>query len=165
LKEKCVPKENNVNFCGIFTGVLYVYGRHQNGDETSRLIMSYIDEVLNTSKPQELHPELTSLSSVDKFSVNGNDRKNRSTGGKVSNVGVLLIIISFLIAAAIGYYIYIQRNERKIGNPSGLHDESRRTRNVVAGSEGYESSDDEFVDDDLDFEPYRDEGLSSVVPL
>lgn len=153
--EKCHPKENEVNFCGIFTGVLYVYGKHQHGEEASRAIMSYINEVLDTSEPHDLHSELASLSSVEKFSVIEGGHANASListdqgEGAVSRLDMLLIIISALIVVAIAYYAYIQWSERRYhgqkdsNNAGNLHSQS-------------DNCDDEFIDEDLDFEPYRD---------
>lgn len=153
--EKCHPKENEVNFCGIFTGVLYVYGKHQHGEEASRVIMSYINEVLDTSEPHDLHSELASLSSVEKFSVIEGGHANESlispdqSGGALSRLDMLLIIVSGLIVVAIAYYAYIQWNERRYHGQK----DSNKAGNLHSHSD---NGNDEFIDEDLNFEPYRD---------
>merc|ERR1712025_1551557 len=93
---------------------------HQHGAEASSAIMSYIHEVLGTLEPRDLHSELVLLSSMDTFSfvegdtIDYNSNSLNSSDGELSRTGVLLIIISVLIALAIIYYIYIQRNERRL---------------------------------------------------
>lgn len=150
-----------MNFCGIFTGALYVYGKHQHGKEASRDILSTIDEVLDTSEPSDLHSELTLLSSANQFSaidgdstdsmdvssnVPSNDSITESTTSSLSRLGTLLLIVGIMVAVAIGYYMYIQRKERRYYNSE---------------SEGSGSGEDKFVDDDLRLEPYRDDRKNS----
>ena len=162
-----------MNFCGVFTGVLYVYGKHQNGEEASSAIMSYIYEVLNTLEPRDLHSELMVLSSVDKFSIIEGDNINRSSSdGQLSRLGTLLIIISGLITVSIIYYIYIQRKERRLfdttssvdGILEGKHHSGGLAKNVRTKTK--ESGDGgQFIDQDLNFEPFRDRRESRGVLL
>jgi len=181
--DKCLPEVNDVNFCGIFTGVLYVYGKFQQGDETSRAIMSYINSVFNTSEPRDFHSELTMISSVDRFSfVQGGNMNHSlnftgSNGGQLSRLGILLIIVSSLITVAIVYYIYIQRNEQRHHNSKSSVDrflDGKRTFinnprdlsiNIGSGTEVDSDDEGEFIKDDLNFEPYRDGRESSGVLL
>lgn len=111
--------------------------------------MSHVNEVLDTSKPRALHPELTLLSSVDKFSVaNGGDvNQPLVTDESLSRLDILLIIVSVLIAVAIMYYVYIQWNERRCFD--------QNAQDMSVKSEG-DNGDDLFVDEDLNFAPYRD---------
>ena len=168
--EKCLPQENEVNFCGIFTSALYVYGKIQDEKETSREIISYINGVLETSEPRDLHSELTLLSKVDELSeVEGGDTAQSSgsgtnyTEGKLSRLDLLLIIISVLLLAAVIYYIYIQRNERRHNNPkSTVNDTGDSSSNIGVGFEGNDDE-DKFVDEDLEFKPYRDSLKSGAV--
>jgi hypothetical protein len=156
-----------VNFCGIFTGVLYVYGKHQHGEEASRGIMSYINEVLDTSEPHDLHSELTFLSSVEKFSVIEGGHTNQSlistdqSGGTLSRLDILLIIVSGLIVVAIIYYIYIQWNERRYDGQKAPV-ESNKAGDLPSY---VDNGDDEFIDEDLNFEQYRDDRENSGVLL
>ena len=69
-EEKCRPRVDEVNFCGIFTGTLDVYGKNQKVEEASNQILSYVNDVLNHPEPSDLHPELSSLSSIDNFDTN-----------------------------------------------------------------------------------------------
>lgn len=178
--EKCLPQENQVNFCGFFTGVLYVYGKHQHGEETSRAIISQIYEVLDNSEPHDIHSELTLLSSVDKFSVVERDHNqfaanSNNIGVVLSRLDILMIIISGLILVAIIYYIYIQRRERKYDNPqSPINDSLRRKRELIdyphdlssrISSESDDGDKDEFIDEELDFKRYRDERCNGGVLL
>jgi hypothetical protein len=177
--EKCLPQENEVNFCGVFTGVLYIYGKHQHGEETSRSIVSQIYEVLDNSEPRHLHSELTLLSSVDKFSVVERDNNqfaanSNNNGVALSRLDILMIIISGLILVAIIYYIYIQRRERKYDNPQlPINDSLRRKRELIdyphdlssrISSDSDDSEKDEFIDE-LNFKRYRDERCSGGVLL
>lgn len=156
-KEKCFPQINEVNFCGIFTGALYVYGKNQNEQEISRKIMSYVNEVLDTSEPRELHPELTVLSRVDKFSEVEGANKLDSEKGTMSRLDVLLVIVSAMIVAAMIYYVYIQRNERKFFDPkSAVGNERELPSDISIVSEGKHDNDDRFIDEDLHIKQYRD---------
>ena len=184
---KCLPQVNEVNFCGIFTGVVYVYGKHQYGEEASRVVMSYIDQVLDTSVPQELHSELALISSADEFStIEDNDTNrqsipkeiNHDVGGGLSRLDILLIIISGLIFLAIVYYFYIQWSERRYDDPKSSVGGSSLTKDIVANndpkgksshlsieSEGDDYIEDEFIDEDLGFEPYKDDRVNNGVLL
>ena len=189
-KASCLPKVNEVNFCGVFTGVVYVYGKHQHGEEASRVVMSYIDQVLDTSVPEKLHSELALISSVDELSIiegstiEGNvDRSsipketNKDVGG-LSRLDILLIIISGLIFLAIVYYFYIQWSEREYDDRKSSDVGSSLTKENVANiqpkgksshlsieSEGGDYIEDEFIDDDLGFEPYQDDRENNGVLL
>merc|ERR1712194_67589 len=158
----------------MFTGVLNVYGKHQHGEEASNTIMSYIYEVLNILEPHDLHSELTSLSSVDKFSVIEGDSINHTLNseGQPSRLGVLLIIISGFIAVAIIYYIYIQRNEQRLLNSASPVDDMLEgkcnsgalTRNFgIETKKNGDDDEDHFVDDDHNFATFRDKRGSSCV--
>ncbi len=161
-EEKCFPQRNEVNFCGIFTGTVLVYGKNQNEQETSRTIMTYINEVLDNSEPHELHSELTLLSRVDKYSEVGGGYTNST----ISRLDILLIIVSALIVAAIMYYVYIQWNERSYYNPrSSVGDNRDLSHGISIESEGKDDGGDVFVDEDLKFQPYRDDRESGAVVL
>lgn len=139
-----------------------MYGKNQNEQETSRSIMTYINEVLDNSEPHELHSELTLLSSVDKYSEVGGGY----TKSTMSRLDILLIIVSTLIVAAIMYYVYIQWNERRYYNPkSSVGDNRDLSRNIRTESEGKDEGGDIFVDEDLQFQPYRDDRKSGAVVL
>ena len=186
---------NEVNFCGVFTGVVYVYGKHQHGEEASRVVMSYIDQVLDTSVPEKLHSELALISSVDELSIiegstiedstiEGNaDRSsipkeiNNGVGG-LSRLDILLIIISGLTFLAIVYYFYIQWSEREYDDRKSLDVGSSLKKDKVANiqpkgkpshlsieSEGDDYIEDDFIDEDLGFEPYQDDRENNGVLL
>jgi len=153
--EKCIPKANEVNFCGIFTGLLLVYGKHQNGEETTQAVMSYIHKVLDTSAPHDLHSEVSFISSVDQFSAIEGGYVSQFPGvqatdidGRRSRLDILLIIISGLIVVAIVYYFCIQWNERRYDDTKlpidGLSSPRKRLSH-------------EFIDEPQEFEPYMDE--------
>lgn len=181
--EKCLPEKNDVNFCGIFTGVLYVYGRHQHGEDASRTIMAYIHEVLSTLDPRDLHSELLVLSSADTFftveghTINQSLYASNSGDNQLSRLGILLIIISSFIAVAIFFYIYIQRNERryidsKLSVDNFLEEKCKAITypvdsfdNINTKTKKGGDGSDEFIDEDLNFEPYRDGRESSGVLL
>ena len=165
-----------MNFCGIFTGVLYVYGKHQHGDEASRAILASIDEVLNTLEPRDLHSELMMLSSVDTFfTIEGHDLNQslnmfNSSDDQLSRLGIFLVIISGLIAVAIVYYICIQRNERRYidsfeENCKAVSNSADLSENIGAETKEDNDAADKFIDDDLHFEPYRDGRQSIGVPF
>ena len=153
---------NDVNFCGIFTGILYAYGKQRNKEETSPALMSYIKKVLETSEPHDLHPELAMITSVDEFSsIEGFNiypsatakQTNIVKGGGLSRIDTLLIIVSGLILLAIFYYYYIQWDERRRYN-----DRKTTSSNLSIGSEGGVYIEDKFIDEDLEFEPYLNGG-------
>mmetsp|Transcript_19462 Transcript_19462/g.40954 ORF Transcript_19462/g.40954 Transcript_19462/m.40954 type:complete len:350 (-) Transcript_19462:126-1175(-) len=158
---KCIPQVNDINFCGIFTGVLYAYGKQRNEEETSRALMSYIKKVLDTSESHDLHPELAMITSVDEFSsIEGFDiypstakQMNIVEGGGLSRLDTLLIIVSGLILLAIFYYYYIQWDERRRYN-----DRKTTSSNQSIGSERGVYIEDEFIDEDLEFDPYLNGG-------
>jgi hypothetical protein len=162
----CVSQVNEVNFCGVFTGEGYVYGKHQHGDKASLTVMSYIDQVLNTSVPQELHSDLALIFRVDEYSTINGEMIHTSTstpkeiihndGDGMSRLDVLLIIVSSLVFLAIIYYFYIQWSERKYDNSKSSASDSYLTNNIAVNNQGNDCIDEEFVDDDddLSFEPY-----------
>lgn len=181
--EKCLPEENDVNFCGIFTGVLYVYGKYQQGEENSRAIMSYINRVFDTTNPHDLHSDLTMLSSVDKFSIVQGGNMNQSldfTGsnsGQISRMAILLIVISSLLTVAALYYAYIQINEQRYHKSKSSVDRFSEGKHkfiskkgdlsINIGSDKEEDSDNDgvFIQDDLRYEPYQDGKQSNGVLL
>ena len=145
-----------MNFCGIFTGVVYVYGKNQNKEEASHVVMSCVEQVLDTSMPQELHSELASISSADEYSTigdNANETGNDTNG--LSRLDILTIIIASLLFLAIAYYFYIHWSERNYDST-----ESSKEKSIKLGNEPEEDNnlEDVFVDDDdLGFESYRDD--------
>jgi hypothetical protein len=114
-----------------------------------------------------LHSELTFLSSVEKFSVIEGGHTNQSlistdqSGGTLSRLDILLIIVSGLIVVAIIYYIYIQWNERRYDGQKAPV-ESNKAGDLPSY---VDNGDDEFIDEDLNFEQYRDDRENSGVLL
>lgn len=162
--EKCRPQIDEVNFCGIFTGTLDVYGKNQEVEEASTLILSYVNDVLNHSEPRDMHPELSSLSSIDKFYTNQSFDSTDDATKQLSRLDILLIVISAMIVAAVMYYIYLQRKERRYGGANFPSDSKGDPRQDVGIEfEGGSDRRDEFVDEDLNFEPYRDSRKSVTV--
>eukprot|EP00536_Pseudo-nitzschia_multiseries_P008223 jgi/Psemu1/305581/fgenesh1_kg.206_\ len=165
---KCSPQANDVNFCGIFTGILYAYGKHQNEEETSRAVMSYVKSALDVSEPQALHSELAMISSIDEFSsieglnTNLSSTEVQTTGDvrdELSRLDTLLIIVSGLIFLAIIYYFYIQWDERR----RYTNDRNGISSNLSIESEGKDFDRDRFVDEDLGFEPYDEDEENDIV--
>ena len=127
--------------------------------------MSYIDQVLNTSVPQELHSDLALIFGVDEYStINGNMiHSSTSTpkeiihndGDGLSRLDILLIIVSSLVFLAIIYYFYIQWSERKYDKSKSYASDSYSTNNIAVNNQGNDFKDEEFIDDDdLSFESY-----------
>lgn len=107
----CVPQVDTVNFCSVFSGVVHLYGRHQNGDEASHNVLSYINEVLNVPVPSDLHSDVASIFGAEEYStIDGNAKETSSQ--QLSRFDTLLIIISSLIFLAIVYYLFLQWSER-----------------------------------------------------
>jgi len=151
---------NEVNFCGIFTGVVYVYGKNQNGEEASQVVMSCVDQVLDKSIPQELHSELASIFRVHEYSAledstnwthETNETSNDANG--LSRLAILTIIIASMLLLAIVYYFYIHLSERNYGN---VDFSKEKSVHLFIEHEDESKLDDEFVDEDLDFESYQD---------
>lgn len=120
----CQPEVSEVNFCGVLTGIVYVYGRYQHGENAALTVLSYIERVLNTDDPSNIHSELAAIKKVDEHTqISGtiggnvfeddNPTSNSGSDDGLSRVGILLIIIACLLSVAICYYIYIRRSERK----------------------------------------------------
>jgi hypothetical protein len=130
-----------VNFCGIFVGVVYVYGKHQQGDEAALLVTSYVDQILDTTKPQDIHSELVALHIVDYYSSidaqgggsNSSSSQTNDDSGGLSRLGILLVVIACLLFLAITYYIYIQWRERQVSDTmfSSRQNSNRRQWNKV----------------------------------
>jgi len=160
---------SDVNFCGIYTGIVYAYGKHRNEEETSRAVTSYVNQVLDVSEPQLLHSELAMISSIDEFSsikgldVNKPSTEKQTTGAartELSRLDTLLIIVSGLIFLAILYYFYIQWDERKRYTTN--RDVMSSDLSFNAKGKNFDDG-DRFVDEDLGFEPYEiDDGKSGV---
>jgi hypothetical protein len=135
--EKCTPEVSEVNFCGIFTGVVYVYGRHQGGDEAARNVRSYIDKILKTEKIKEIDPELAAIEPVEEYSsINAageSDSSSSDDDDGLSRLGILLIVIASILALAITYYFYIQWSERNLGGTifSSRQNSKRRQWNRI----------------------------------
>ena len=111
-----------------------------------------------------MHPELSSLSSIDKFYTNQSFDSDDDTAKQLSRLDILLIVISTMIVAAVMYYIYLQRKERSYGGSKFPADSKGDIRQDVGNEfEGGSGSRDEFVDEDLNFEPYRDSRKSVTV--
>ncbi|KAG7356285.1 hypothetical protein IV203_000971 [Nitzschia inconspicua] len=119
----CKPQENDINFCGIFVGVVDVFGSHQHDGEAPQLVKSYIDTVLQPSDPKTIHEEVAAIRLSDQLTL-----INASSGNFVypvnqdsdyqglSSVAILMIVVSCMLVVAIVYYLYIQWNERKFGD-------------------------------------------------
>jgi hypothetical protein len=132
--------------------------------------MSYIDQVLNTSVPQELHSDLALIYGVDEYSTINGELIHSSTstpkdtihndGDGLSRLDILLIIVSSLVFLAIIYYFYIQWSERKYDGSKSYANDSYLTNNIAVNNQRDDFIDEEFVDDDddddddLSFEPY-----------
>ena len=56
---KCDAKANAMNFCGMFSGQLNVYGRYKG--ESSTHLAEVIEDTLNPSDPTKLHPQLIAM--------------------------------------------------------------------------------------------------------
>ena len=94
-KEKCTPETSPVNFCGIFTGEVSVFGKDQ-GDPALQ-VMAMIEEVLNPLDSSEWHPELTKLAPVEEHFKIIDTVSGKSKGGiKIENLawaGLALVIL------------------------------------------------------------------------
>lgn len=100
-----------MNFCSVFSGVVHLYGRHQNGDEASHNVLSYINEVLSVPVPSDLHSDVASIFGAEEYSnIDGNAKE--TSAQQLSRFDTLLIIISSLIFLAIVYYLFLQWSER-----------------------------------------------------
>lgn len=147
-----------------------MYGKNENAEEASTLIRSYVNDVLEKSEPRDFHSELSLLSRVDKFSDIEGGYMNRSSGftndatNQLSRLEILLIIISGMIVAAVVYFIFLRRQERKYsGAKFSVDNKGDMQRDIRNEFEGASDDEDEFVDEDLGFEPYRDNRRSGTV--
>lgn len=147
-----------------------MYGKNQNFEETSTLILSYVNDVLENAEPGDIHSELSLLSRVDKYSDIDRGYMNRSSGftndtkNQLSRLEILLITISVMIVAAVIYFIFLRRQEgRYDGERSSVKNEGDMQRDIRNEFDGASDNEDEFVDEDLSFEPYRDNRQSGTV--
>jgi len=157
----CLSRVDTVNFCSVFSGVVYLYGKHQHGDEASFTVMSHINQVLNTSMPSELHSDLALIIGVDEYStINGNMINSsipketiNSDVVELSRLDILLIIVSSLIFFAITYYFFIQWSERKYDDSKSSASDSYLTDNITLKNQEDDCIEDEYIDDEH-FEQY-----------
>lgn len=120
LQGTCQPEVDQVNFCGVISGSVYVYGRQQEGEDASLKVLTYIDKVLTTDDPTSIHSELAGIKARKEYTkVSGTiggkyfEDANPTSGDGISPVGILLVIIALLLTIAIAYYMYIRWIERK----------------------------------------------------
>mmetsp|Transcript_29109 Transcript_29109/g.32667 ORF Transcript_29109/g.32667 Transcript_29109/m.32667 type:complete len:351 (+) Transcript_29109:169-1221(+) len=157
----CLSRIDTVNFCSVFSGVVYLYGKHQHGDDASLAVMTHINQVFNTSVPSELHSDLALIFGVDEYSTIDNNMIHSSIPKEtinndvvgLSRLDILLIIISSLIILAITYYFFIQWSERKYDDSKSFASDSYLTDNITLKNQEDDCIEDEYIDDDL-FEPY-----------
>ncbi|VEU43017.1 unnamed protein product [Pseudo-nitzschia multistriata] len=163
---QCIPEVNDVNFCGIFTGIVYVYGKHQNEEEIFQAVMPYIDHVFETTNPRGLHSELAMISRVDEFSSTASfdisqtpteNQVKHISRGELSGLDTLLIIVSGLIFLSILYYFYIQWDERR-RYPD--HKVASNSLNVRSGDDYIE---DEYGANEVEFDQYQDNVQSNGI--
>ena len=117
----CQPTTVPTNFCGVVTGTVYVYGRHQDGKDASLQVLSFIEKVLNVVDSTTIHSELLAIKPVKELNkvsgtINGKAFEDNNPGGNdggLSRTGILLVVIACLLVCAIAYYMYIRYVERK----------------------------------------------------
>lgn len=93
-KEKCTPETSPVNFCGIFTGEVSVFGKDQG--DSSLQVMSMLKEILNPLDPSRWHPELALLMPVEEHFEIISDVPDESRGVKIENLlwaGLAIVLL------------------------------------------------------------------------
>jgi hypothetical protein len=120
--EKCISAENPVNFCGIFTGQLNLYGSDQN--ESTMHVIEEIEEVLSPSDPTKLHPDILALKldrqffTIDDAKMNVEAAVDRSTKG-------WMVLTAFTFLFFILLWCFFFRGDK----PYDTYALSPRTRN------------------------------------